>query len=116
LKKNWKFKHSASMHNLKSNMATDESSFDNYHTIHGGFGNIEMFAFDDNLNSRTDSTEVAYKCCCGRKLCEAVVPIQQYLETYFVNKTVRVKHTGGSKIGAGRFLCSVWRALLPSSF
>jgi hypothetical protein len=87
LKKNWKFKHSASMHNLKSNMATDESSFDNYHTIHGGFGNIEMFAFDDNLNSRTDSTEVAYKCCCGRKLCEAVVPIQQYLETYFVNKT-----------------------------
>jgi serine/threonine protein kinase len=87
LKKNWKFKHSASMHNLKSNMATDESSFDNYHTIHGGFGNIEMFAFDDNLNSRTDSTEVAYKCCCGRKLCDAVVPIQQYLETYFVNKT-----------------------------
>ncbi|XP_063926696.1 protein piccolo-like isoform X7 [Zophobas morio] len=89
LKKNWKFKHSASMHNLKSNIVTlaKEENFDNYHTVHGGFSNIEMFAFDDNLNSRTNSTEVIYKCCCGRRLCEAVVPIQQYLETYFVNKT-----------------------------
>ena len=99
LKKNWKFKHSASMHNLKSNIVTlaKEENFDNYHTVHGGFSNIEMFAFDDNLNSRTNSTEVIYKCCCGRRLCEAVVPIQQYLETYFVNKTVRFRHILESK-------------------
>ncbi|RZC40188.1 mediator of RNA polymerase II transcription subunit 26, partial [Asbolus verrucosus] len=88
LKKSWKIKHSASMHNLKSHV-TDESNFDNYHTVHGGFGTIEMFAFDDDLNSRTDSNDGVYKCCCGRRVCDAVVPIQQYLETYFVNKTVR---------------------------
>ncbi|KYB26072.1 hypothetical protein TcasGA2_TC033953 [Tribolium castaneum] len=84
LKKNWKFKHSASMHNLKSHMTQMTDDFDNYHTVHGGFSNLDMYAFDNY--SRTNSTEVVYKCCCGRRLCEAVVPIQQYLETYFVTK------------------------------
>ncbi|XP_044261028.1 titin isoform X1 [Tribolium madens] len=84
LKKNWKFKHSASMHNLKSHMMQMTDDFDNYHTVHGGFSNLDMYAFDNY--SRTNSTEVVYKCCCGRRLCEAVVPIQQYLETYFVTK------------------------------
>lgn len=87
LRKNW-IKHSASMHNLKSqNHVTDD--FDNYHTVHAGFGNLDMYAFDNY--SRTNSTEVVYKCCCGKRLCEAVVPIQQYLETYFVTKTVRLR-------------------------
>lgn len=40
------------------------------------------------ISTRTDV--VIYKCCCGGQTCKSVVPIHQYLETYFTN-TVRIK-------------------------
>lgn len=90
LKKNWKIKHSTSMQNLKSQItASNDGSFNNYHTVHGSLAPCKFFAFD--RNSCTTNSEVIYKCCCGRRFCEAVVPIQQYLETYFIQETVREK-------------------------
>lgn len=41
-----------------------------------------------NYFNTVRETEIKYKCCCGGVNCKKVVPINDYLETYFV-KTVR---------------------------
>lgn len=42
--------------------------------------NFRGFDSSENVGGRE---KVVRKCCCGRTKCKAVVPIQQYLETYF---------------------------------
>lgn len=44
------------------------------------FSNFRGLDYSENFSKLT---EVIYKCCCGRTRCKAVVPIQQYLETYY---------------------------------
>lgn len=55
------------------------------------FGRLSSsYIFDSDDSLKFDGTSSAGKCCCGRTKCKAVVPIQQYLETYFDR---RVRHT-----------------------
>lgn len=76
-----KLKQSVSMHNLLPVTAT-KYNYDSYHTIHSCTAN-----FDHTTTSKFKSKkEVIYKCCCGMTRCKSVVPIQQYLETYFDNR------------------------------
>lgn len=101
-----KQKQSVSMHNL---FVTPLKSYDNYHTIHSssnlccGYTDLTTVdvmrsnSFDvienphsNNTNKLINNEEIVYKCCCGMSRCKTVVPIQQYLETYF-DKRVRFK-------------------------
>lgn len=51
---------------------------------------LGYFDGNDCIGNYSESKEVAiYKCCCGRARCETVVPIQQYLETYFEKRVRR---------------------------
>lgn len=127
---NWlkfKQKQSLSMHNVYSNVSSDDS-LTKYHTIHspcesgmssrfsrrravkktGSFDEItenrnspapflnktDPLVLDDPGLLRSVGTQCdndlgdLARCCCGNKVCSTVVPIQQYLETYF-NRTVR---------------------------
>lgn len=86
-----KLKQSASMQNLFS---TPVKQFDNYHTIHSSsnlcsgypdfaLGVARCSSFDGSLKKSERKKEIINKCCCGLSRCKVVVPIQQYLETYF---------------------------------
>lgn len=118
LKQSLKVKHSLSMHNLFKDVPKPKTDypFDIYHTIHGQssfsfkkqFSNDSIpldrlknrYLYGDSVNSSlsnscntlntTSHPEVIYKCCCGGKNCQTVVPIHQYLERYFI-KTVRIQ-------------------------
>lgn len=85
-----KLKTSLSMHNLLARAPRSEGFYDCYHTVHSGadlLGDYPGFGCsrceDGGRGGSDGDREVIYKCCCGRTRCKAVVPIQQYLETYF---------------------------------
>lgn len=87
-----KFKLSLSLHNLN---AENERTYDKYHTVHGNFDTscYEAAGFclkDKFQNDEKDNlmNESNFKCCCGKRNCATVVPLQQYLEVYF-KKMVR---------------------------
>lgn len=84
-----KLKQSVSMHNL-FHAVVKNSDFDNYHTVHtcSGLNHRKKSIDSDNKNK----SEVIYKCCCGMTSCKAVVPIQQYLETYFDKRVSEQKN------------------------
>ncbi|VEN47518.1 unnamed protein product [Callosobruchus maculatus] len=102
LRRNWKVKHSTSMHNLPRTKPL-EPSFDNYYTVHGErhfsyhYPDFNPFFAPARLNyygaleaasglCLPPAPEVVYKCCCGGLNCKTVVPIHEYLETYFVRR------------------------------
>lgn len=99
-----KLKQSVSMHNLFS---IPTKQYNNYHTVHSSTNlccdfPITRYNSFDSLNQATASFKklksdrkkvVIYKCCCGMSRCKAVVPIQQYLETYFDKRVSEVIHT-----------------------
>lgn len=105
-----KLKQSFSMHNLFHTVPV--VSQNNYHTIHA-YSNLHCNNYPDfmvgvtrcssfdylnkssKLSKKSEqrkNKEIVYKCCCGMTRCKAVVPIQQYLETYF-DKRVSERHT-----------------------
>lgn len=115
-----KQKQSVSMHNL---FGTPLKPYDNYHTIHStsnlccgytDFTTADVMccsSFDPHSNNNTNklinNKEIVYKCCCGMSRCKTVVPIQQYLETYF-DKRVRFKRKKKKKRANWFFLGLLW--------
>nr|CAI5839482.1 unnamed protein product [Callosobruchus analis] len=115
LRRNWKVKHSTSMHNLPRTKPL-ETAFDNYYTVHGEghfsyhypsgnprcalpdfnpffaparlnyYGALEAASGLHLPSASLPAPEVVYKCCCGGMNCKTVVPIHEYLETYFVRR------------------------------
>lgn len=105
-----KLKSSLSLHNLN---ASNNNSYDKYHTVHGNcetsssssnssnvfhdtntssFNNKSYYVTTEDLTTSITSRNQKnhnIKCCCGKSNCATVVPLQQYLETYFT-KMVRV--------------------------
>lgn len=88
LQKNWKVKHSASMHDLL--LSNRETDYNNYHTVHGGCTIVDKTTDRLANNYNKSETSTIVKCCCNNEqtTLPTVMPIQQYLETYFV-KPVR---------------------------
>lgn len=79
-----KLKQSVSMHDLSSEVRSVMSR-DNYHTVHASSDlGASVRVVRGRFGARSErKKEVVYKCCCGTTRCKTVVPIQQYLETYF---------------------------------
>lgn len=151
LKRQLKFKHSNSMHNLIKRQDSvfsppTDDAFCPYHTIHApnssrnrlehdykhhrfspsppyhadcrrdrffdhahrenpsfdsspAFGHVHHHHHHHQGRLHHAEVRQVYKCCCGKPWCLAVVPIEQYLESYFV-KTVRLND--------GHFILSCW--------
>lgn len=74
-------------------------NFSQFYGSSNSISNANFRGFDSSESASGRSVEVqekiVYKCCCGRAKCKAVVPIQQYLETYYEervrNKTEKNK-------------------------
>lgn len=88
-----KLKSSLSLHNLNS---SNISSYDKYHTVHGNCdtssnNSPNVFNSHSSIYNGTsvNQKQTIVKCCCGKVNCATVVPLQQYLETYFI-KMVRL--------------------------
>lgn len=101
-----KLKQSVSMCNL----FPKQLNYDSYHTIHA-YSNCsypDYFFVTHSLPNRDSNKKklvvksekrnikkddkIINKCCCGMTRCKAVVPIQQYLETYFDKRVSELIH------------------------